>query len=175
MTAPQATGLAALAERIELWPIEKLRPYERNPRTHNEAQVDQIAASMVEFRWTNPVLVDAEGGILAGHGRLLAARKLGLVEVPVIRFEHLSEAQKRAYLIADNQLALQAGWSEELLAGELAWLRDECFDIDLVGFDATELERLLSLGDGESESDGAEDEVPEPLEEPVSKPGDLWV
>ena len=152
-TAPQATGLVALADRIELWPIDRLRPYERNPRTHSEAQVDQIAASMVEFGWTNPVLVDEQGGILAGHGRLLAARKLGLAEVPVIRFEHLSEAQKRAYLIADNQLALQAGWSEELLAGELAWLRDESFDLDLVGFDATELERLLAIADGEAGSE----------------------
>jgi hypothetical protein len=114
MAAPQAVGLVALADRIELWPTARLRPYERNPRTHSDAQVDQIAASMVEFGWTNPVLVDEQGGILAGHGRLLAARKLGLAEVPVIPFEHLSEAQKRAYLIADNQLALQAGclaWS----------------------------------------------------------------
>ena len=123
----------------------------------------------------NPILVDENAGILAGHGRLLAAGKLGLAEVPVIRFEHLSEAQKRAYLIADNQLALQAGWSEELLAQELAWLRNESFDLDLVGFDATELERLLAIVDGESASDEAEDEVPEPPEEPVSKPGDLWV
>jgi hypothetical protein len=136
--ALQSIGLVALAERIELWPIEKLRPYERNPRTHSEAQVDQIAASMIEFGWTNPILIDENAGILAGHGRLLAARKLGLAEVPVIRFEHLSEAQKRAYLIADNQLALQAGWSEELLAQELALLRDESFDLDLVGFDATD-------------------------------------
>ena len=173
--APLSAGLVALADRIELWPIDRLRPYERNPRTHSEGQVDQIAASMVEFGWTNPVLVDERGGILAGHGRLLAARKLGLAEVPVIRFEHLSEAQKRAYLIADNQLALQAGWSEELLAVELAWLRDESFDLDLIGFDATELERLLSIADGEAGSDEAEDEVPEPPEEPVSKPGDLWV
>ena len=173
--APQSTGLVALAERVELWPIDRLRPYERNPRTHSDAQVDQIAASMVEFGWTNPVLVDEQGGILAGHGRLLAARKLGLNEVPVIRFEHLSEAQKRAYLIADNQLALQAGWSEELLAAQLAWLRDESFDLDLVGFDATELERLLAIADGEAASGEAEDEVPEPPEEPVSKPGDLWV
>jgi DNA modification methylase len=173
--ALQSAGLVALADRIELWPIDQLRPYERNPRTHSEAQVDQIAASMVEFGWTNPVLVDEQGGILAGHGRLLAARKLRLAEVPVIRFEHLSEAQKRAYLIADNQLALQAGWSEELLAQELAWLRDESFDLDLIGFDATELERLLAIADGEAESDGAEDEVPEPPEDPVSKPGDLWV
>jgi ParB-like nuclease domain len=84
----RASGLVALADRIELWPIEKLRPYERNPRTHSDEQVDQLAASMVEFGWTNPVLVDEQGGILAGHGRLLAARKLGLAEVPVIRFEH---------------------------------------------------------------------------------------
>ena len=173
--APQSAGLVALADRIELWPIDRLRPYERNPRTHSEAQVDQIAASMVEFGWTNPILVDENAGILAGHGRLLAARKLGLAEVPVIRFEHLSEAQKRAYLIADNQLALQAGWDEALLAEELAWLRDERFDLDLVGFDATELERLLAIADGETASDEAEDEVPEPPEEPVSKPGDLWV
>jgi len=176
MTNAAAAGpLVALADRIELWPIDELRPYERNPRTHSDEQVDQIAASMVEFGWTNPVLVDEQGGILAGHGRLLAARKLELAEVPVIRFEHLSEAQKRAYLIADNQLALQAGWSEELLAAELAWLRDERFDLDLVGFDATELERLLAIADGESASEDAEDEVPEPPEEPVSKPGDLWV
>jgi DNA modification methylase len=173
--APHSAGLVGFAERIELWPNERLRPYERNPRTHSEAQVDQIAASMVEFGWTNPVLVDEQGGILAGHGRLLAARKLGLPEVPVIRFEHLSEAQKRAYLIADNQLALQAGWSEELLAEELAWLRDERFDLDLIGFDASELERLLAIADGEAASDEAEDDVPEPPEDPVSRPGDLWV
>ena len=146
--APQSAGLVALAERIELWPTARLRPYERNPRTHSDGQVDQIAASMVEFGWTNPVLVDEQGGILAGHGRLLAARKLGLAEVPVIRFEHLTEAQKRAYLIADNQLALQAGWDDALLAEELAWLRDERFDLDLVGFDASELERLLAIAEG---------------------------
>ena len=167
-------GLVALAD-IELWTIDRLHPYERNPRTHSDAQVDQIAASMVEFGWTNPVLVDEQGGILAGHGRLLAARKLGLDEVPVIRFEHLSEAQKRAYLIADNQLALQAGWSEELLAQELAWLRDERFDLDLVGFDASELERLLALADGGAAASEDEDEVPDPPEDPVSRPGDLWV
>jgi hypothetical protein len=167
--------LVALADRIELWPIDHLRPYERNPRTHSEAQVDQIAASMVEFGWTNPILIDESAGILAGHGRLFAARTLGLAEVPVIRFEHLSEAQKRAYLIADNQLALQAGWDDALLAEELAWLREERFDLDLVGFDASELERLLALADGDTAPDDAEDEVPEPPEDAVSKPGDLWV
>ena len=173
--ALHSAGLVALADRIELWPIDHLRPYERNPRTHSDEQVDQIAASMVEFGWTNPVLADEQGGILAGHGRLLAARKLGLAEVPVIRFEHLSAAQKRAYLIADNQLTLNSGWDDELLAAELAWLRDERFDLDLVGFDATELERLLALADGEAASDETEDEVPEPPEDPVSRAGDLWV
>jgi DNA modification methylase len=173
--APPSAGLVALAERIELWPIERLRPYERNPRTHSDAQVDQIAASVVEFGWTNPILIDESAGILAGHGRLLAARKLGLAEVPVIRFEHLSEAQKRAYILADNQIALQAGWDDALLTEELAWLRDERFDLDLIGFDASELERLLALADGEAASDEAEDEVPEPPEDPVSRPGDLWI
>jgi DNA modification methylase len=170
-----SAGLVALADRIELWPIDRLRPYERNPRTHSEAQVDQIAASMVEFGWTNPILVDENAGILAGHGRLLAARKLGVDEVPVIRFEHLSEAQKRAYILADNQIALQAGWDDALLAEELAWLRDERFDLDLIGFDASELERLLALADGDAASDEAEDEVSEPPEDPVSRPGDLWI
>jgi DNA modification methylase len=173
--APQSAGLAALAERIERWPIEKLRPYERNPRTHSEGQVDQIAASIVEFGWTNPILIEENAGVLAGHGRLLAARKLGLIEVPVIRFEHLSEAQKRAYILADNQIALQASWDDPLLAEELAWLRDERFDLDLIGFDASELERLLAIVDGETGSEEAEDEVPELPEEPVSRPGDLWV
>jgi hypothetical protein len=170
-----AGSLVALGDRIELWPIEKLRPYERSPRTHSEAQVDQIAASMVEFGWTNPILINEQGGILAGHGRLLAARKLGLAEVPVIRFEHLSEPQKRAYVLADNQIALQAGWDDALLAEEVAWLWDERFDLDLIGLDATELERLLAIADGEAGSDEGEDEVPEPPEEPLSKPCDLWV
>jgi len=129
-----ATRLTALAERIELWPLERLRPYERNPRTHGEDQVAQLAASMVEFGFTNPILVDETNGILAGHGRLMAARQLGLNEVPVVRLEHLSEAQKRAYIIADNQLANRAGWDAELLAEEVGWLRDERFDLDLLGF-----------------------------------------
>jgi DNA modification methylase len=169
-----ATRLTALAERIELWPVERLRPYERNPRTHGADQVAQLAASMVEFGFTNPILVDESNGILAGHGRLMAARQLGLKEVPVVRLEHLSEAQKRAYIIADNQLAATAGWDDELLAEEVGWLRDERFDLDLLGFDATELERLLSLDGGEAEAE-PEDEVPEPPKDPVTQPGDLWL
>ena len=133
--APQSAGLVALADRIELWPIDRLRPYERNPRTHSDAQVDQIAASMVEFGWTNPILVDENAGILAGHGRLLAARKLGLAEVPVIQFEHLTEAQKRAYLIADNQLALRRAGARSCWRQELAGY-GRGFDLDLIGFDA---------------------------------------
>jgi hypothetical protein len=117
MTATlQASGLVALADRIELWPIDRLRPYERNPRTHSDVQVDQIAASMVEFGWTNPVLVDEQGGILAGHGRLLAARKLSLAEVPVIRFEHLSEPYEIALpygLIPDHGQNLGPGRNNE--------------------------------------------------------------
>jgi ParB-like chromosome segregation protein Spo0J len=154
-----ATRLTALAERIELWPVERLRPHERNPRTHGADQVAQLAASMVEFGFTNPILVDESNGVLAGHGRLMAARQLGLAEVPVVRLEHLSEAQKRAYIIADNGLALQSAWDEEFLAEEIGWLRDERFDLDLLGFDATELERLLSLDGAEAEAE-PEDEVP---------------
>ena len=169
-----ATRLTALAERIELWPVERLRPYERNPRTHGADQVAQLAASMVEFGFTNPILVDESNGILAGHGRLMAARQLGLNKVPVVRLEHLSAAQKRAYVIADNQLAATAGWDEMLLAEEVGWLRDERFDLDLLGFDATELERLLSLDGGEAEAE-PEDEVPEPPTDPVTRPGDLWL
>jgi DNA modification methylase len=172
MNATPST-LTALAERLELWPIDRLRPYEGNPRTHSADQVAQIAASMVEFGFTNPILVDEADGILAGHGRLMAARELGLGEVPVVRLGHLTAAQKRAYVIADNQLALRAGWNEELLAEELAWLRDETFDLDLLGFDASELEALLTRSEGET--DATEDEVPEPPAEPISKPGDLWL
>src|SRR5436190_11610548 len=118
-----------IAQRIELWLLDKLIPYARNPRTHSDAQVAQIAASIAAFGFNNPILVDTDAGIIAGHGRLLAARKLHLKEVPVIILDHLTEAQKRAYIIADNQLALNAGWDETLLAAELAALQDEDFHI----------------------------------------------
>jgi DNA modification methylase len=130
---------------------------------------------MVEFGWTNPILIDETDGILAGHGRLQAAKHLGLSEVPVVQLSHLSEAQKRAYVIADNQLALQAGWDGQLLAEELSWLRDQEIDLGLTGFDDAEIERLLALAEGESGSDETEDEAPELPEEPVTRPGDLWV
>src|SRR5579885_2780870 len=161
------------ASKIEHWPIDKLIPYARNPRTHSDEQVARIAASIVEFGWTSPILVDTNAGILAGHGRLLAARKLGLKEAPVVVLDHLSETQKRAYILADNRLAELAGWDEELLRGELAGLRDADFDLELTGFDDAELDRLLAEEPQEGFTD--EDAVPEPLEEPVTQRGDLWI
>src|SRR5579884_3999381 len=161
------------ASKIERWPIDKLIPYARNPRTHSDEQVARIAASIVEFGWTSPILVDTNAGILAGHGRLLAARKLGLKEAPVVVLDHLSETQKRAYILADNRLAELAGWDEELLRGELAGLRDADFDLELTGFDDAELDRLLAEEPQEGFTD--EDAVPAPLEEPVTQRGDLWI
>jgi DNA modification methylase len=163
-----------VAQRIELWPLEKLIPYGRNPRTHSEAQVAQIAASVAEFGFNNPILVDTQAGIIAGHGRLLAARKLQLEHIPVIVLDHLSETQKRAYILADNQLALNAGWDEELLRMELAALQDEDFNVDLIGFEDEELARLLSAQDA-AEGLTDEDSVPELLQTPVSEVGDLWI
>ena len=135
-----------MAKRIELWPVDRLVPYARNPRTHSHEQVIQIAASIAEFGFTAPILVDSKAGIIVGHGRFLAARKLGLTEVPVIVLDYLSETQRRAYVIADNRLALNAGWDEELLGAELAALEKEGFDLGLTGFSDAELEALLEIG-----------------------------
>jgi DNA modification methylase len=154
-------------------PLGELIPYARNPRTHSDAQVAQIAASIREFGWTNPILVDGANGIIAGHGRVLAARKLDLERVPVIELGHMSEAQKRAYVLADNQLALNAGWDEALLRLELADLSELGFDLGLIGFAEGELERLLA-GDrrtGLTEDDDA----PALPEQAVTKVGDLWI
>ena len=163
-----------MAQRIEHWLLERLVPYVRNPRTHSDAQVAQIAASIAEFGFNNPILVDTKAGIIAGHGRLLAARKLQLREVPVIVLDHLTEAQKRAYIIADNQLALNAGWDEELLRIELTALQDEDFNINLIGFEDEELARLLA---DQETAQGLTDEdaVPETQQTLVSAHGDLWV
>jgi DNA modification methylase len=154
-------------------PLGELIPYARNPRTHTDAQVAQIAASIREFGWTNPVLVDGAAGIIAGHGRVLAARKLGLEQVPVIELGHMSEAQRRAYVLADNQLALNAGWDEALLRLELADLSDLGFDLGLIGFGAGELERLLA-GDGRTGLT-EDDEAPALPEQAITRPGDLWL
>ena len=163
--------------QIERWPLERLVPFARNPRTHTEEQVAQIAASIVEFGWTTPVLVGADGVVIAGHARLQAARKLGLREVPVIVLDHLSEAQRRALVIADNQLALAGtGWDEELLRGLLVDLRQDEFNLDLLGFSDEEIAGWLTQDPG-APQDGLteEDAVPEPLEEPVTRRGDLWI
>jgi DNA modification methylase len=154
-------------------PLCQLIPYARNPRTHTDAQVAQIAASIREFGWTNPVLVDGSSGIIAGHGRVLAARKLALERVPVIELAHMSEAQKRAYVLADNQLALNAGWDEALLRLELSDLSELGFDIGLIGFGAGELERLLTGGGRTGLTD--DDEAPALPEQAVTEPGDLWI
>lgn len=145
-------------QQIERVPLEALVPYARNSRTHSEAQVAQIAASIREFGFTNPVLIDADGGIIAGHGRVMAARKLGLKDVPCIALGHLTDAQKRAYVIADNKLALNAGWDEELLAVEFADLKDAGFDLELTGFSDEELQAMAGdvapLGDMPALRDG---------------------
>ena len=157
---------------IEHWPLDRLIPHARNARTHSDAQVAQIAGSIAEFGFVNPVLVGDDGVIVAGHGRVLAARSLDLTEAPVIVLAHLSPTQRRALMIADNQIAENAGWNEEMLAAELAALRDEDVDLGLLGFDEGELDRLL---DGAAEDGEDADEAPEPPADPVSRPGDLWI
>lgn len=159
--------------QIEQIGIATLIPFAKNSRTHSDAQVAQIAASIREFGFTNPVLIDEANGIIAGHGRVMAARKLKLTEVPCIRLAHLSDAQKRAYVIADNKLALNAGWDEAMLKLELADLKALDFDVDLTGFNTDEIDALLS----EKGTDGLTDpdDTPEPPVEPVTRPGDVWV
>ena len=153
-------------------PLASLTPYARNARTHSGAQVAQIAASIAEFGFTNPILVDGEHGVIAGHGRLLAARKLGMTEVPTIELSHLTPAQKRAYVLADNRLALNAGWDEDLLRIELGDLRTEGFDLGLTGFDPDEIALFLDARTG-GLSDP--DDVPEVPAIPVSRVGDVWL
>lgn len=164
-----------LAQRIELWPLARLKPYDRNARTHSDEQVTKIAASLAEFGFTNPILVDSADGIIAGHGRLMAARELGLPEVPVIVLDHLSDAQRRAYILADNRLALDAGWDDAMLAAELATLQDDGFELELTGFSEEELADLLEDAEAEQMPEGDPDEIPEPPAQPVTVPGDVWV
>jgi len=141
---------AQMAKRIESWPIARLIPYAKNPRMHSPEQIDKIARSIETFGFTNPILVDENDGILAGHGRLAAAQKLGLVQVPVVPLDNLSEDQKRLYIIADNRIALDAGWDPQLLAGELAELAQEDIDLTLTGFEEDEIEDLIAGADGEA-------------------------
>jgi DNA modification methylase len=161
--------------QIERWPLEQLIPYARNPRTHTEEQVAQIAASIAEFGFFNPVLVGADGVIIAGHARVMAARKLGMGEVPVIVLDHLSQAQRRALVIADNRLAQNAGWDEEMLRVELEALREDDFHLDLLGFEDAEIEALLAQPDEAVTGNTDEDAVPETLDAAVTVPGDVWI
>ena len=157
---------------------ERLVPYARNARTHPGWQIAQIAASIAEFGFCNPILVGGDGVIIAGHGRLLAAQQLGLAEVPVIELGHLSEVQRRALVIADNKIAENAGWDEDLLRTELAALQTDGFDLDVVGFSEAELDELMAGFDpdtGLPAQLGDPDFVPEPPAEPISRPGDLWI
>lgn len=161
--------------QIENQPIDRLIPYARNSRTHSEEQVAQVAASIREFGFTNPVLIDGEGGIIAGHGRVMAARKLGLADVPCIRLAHLSDAQKRAYIIADNKLALNAGWDDEMLALEFQDLQGMGFDLELTGFGMDDIGELLAELDAMPEGNTDADETPAVQVEVKSQPGDVWL
>jgi len=160
---------------IEWKDVQGLTPYARNSRTHSDEQVAQICASIKEFGWTNPILIDDELTIIAGHGRLLASQRLSLKEVPTITLTGLTEAQKRAYVIADNRLALNAGWDNDMLAIELKDLADEGFDLDLTGFDTKEIDALLAEADKIEDGLTDEDAVPELPEVPTSVLGDVWI
>ena len=162
-----------MTPKIESRLVADLIPYAANSRTHSDAQVAQIAASIKEFGWTNPILIDGENTIIAGHGRLLAARKLGMEDVPAIILDHLSKAQQRALVIADNQLALNAGWDIDMLKAEIEDLKLEDFDLGLLGFDDKFLDGLLEQEPSEGMTD--EDAVPEVPETPKTVLGDVWV
>ena len=161
------------ADKVEKWAIDKLIPYARNARTHSDEQVAQIAASIKEWGWTTPVLVDEHGGIIAGHGRTLAAQKLKMAEVPVMVAKGWSDAKKRAYVLADNKLALNAGWDNEMLALELGEIGDLGFDLDLTGFTAEEIAALTPEQIEPGLTD--EDAVPEVPEQPITVLGDVWL
>lgn len=162
-----------IQEKIEMLPVSFLVPYAKNARTHSPDQVEQIAASMREFGFTNPVLIDGEGGIVAGHGRVLAARSIGVVSVPCLRVDWLTEAQKKAYILADNRLAMNAGWDNEILSAELRDLQADGFHLDLLGFSNEELDTLLGTSD---DLTGQDPEDCPPVESvPVSVPGDIWL
>jgi len=161
------------ATKIEWLSVETLIPYAKNARTHSDEQVAQIAGSIKEFGFNNPVLVDKDNSVIAGHGRLMAARKLGMDKVPVVQLGHMTEAQKKAYIIADNKLALNAGWDSVMLSAELQELEELGFDLDILGFDSKEIDKLLAPEVTEGLVD--EDDVPEMPPEPRTKLGDIYI
>jgi hypothetical protein len=172
---PPKAPQPVMPDKLERWPIERLVPYERNARTHSAEQVAQIAASIQEFGFTNPILVASDDGILAGHGRLAAAKDLGLREVPVVVLDHLTPTQRQAYVLADNKLALNAGWDDSILSAELAGLQLEEFDLSLLGWSDDELLGLMPEVEELPREDADADAVPEAPAEPVTKPGDVWL
>ncbi len=165
-----------MTPQIRMVAVDSLIPYAKNARTHSDEQVTQIASSIREFGFNNPILVDGHRGVVSGHARLLASRKLEMVDVPVIELAHLTETQKRAYILAENRLSLNAGWDSELLSLELADLQDAGFDVGLIGFDDAEIQALLAADTdaGTDALDDAVDDVPTPPVTPVSRTGDIW-
>ena len=164
-----------LVDKVAHWPTARLVPYARNARTHSEEQVAQIAASIVEFGFTNPILAGSDGVIVAGHGRLAAAQKLGLESVPVVVLDHLTPTQRRALIIADNRIAENAGWDDAMLRIELQSLQEDGFNLDITGFDADALAELMAGEETTVDGNTDEDAVPEVSETPISRPGDIWV
>ena len=178
LTGPAKDCQVWPADAVERRPVETLIPYARNARTHSPEQISQIAASIREWGWTVPVLIAEDGGIIAGHGRVLAARQLGIATVPVMVARGWSDARKKAYVLADNRLALSAGWDEDLLKVELADLRVEVFDLGLTGFGVDELDLLLAPGandDDASDGDDVANDVPDPVCDPAVRVGDIWL
>ena len=165
--------MTQLLSQITLKPLAALRPYDRDARTHSKKQIKQIASSIERFGFTNPVLVSDDGQIVAGHGRVAAAKLLGMVEVPTIALSHMSEAERRAYVIADNKLALNAGWDKEILAIELQGLIDLDFNVELTGFSLAEID--LVLDDALAADASSADAIPHVLGQPVSQTGDVWI
>lgn len=160
---------------IEYRALDALIPYSRNSKQHSEAQVAQIAASIREFGWGAPILIDGKNNVIAGHGRLLAARKLGMSDVPVVALDHLTDTQRRALILADNKIGENASWEDELLGLELADLKDTGFDLALTGFSPEEWDALIAGEDASEDGLTDDDAVPEVTENPVSRTGDIWL
>ncbi|WP_227657712.1 ParB/Srx family N-terminal domain-containing protein, partial [Candidatus Magnetaquicoccus inordinatus] len=170
-----------MAQTIEIWQVDRLIPYSNNARTHTDEQVAMMAASIKEFGFTNPIQVDSKDGIIAGHCRLMAARKLGLEQVPVIILDHLSDAQRRALILADNKLSELAGWDWAMIAVERDRLIEDGYDVEVIGFTDEDLAHIAdglldgSEADGAGGDEGGEESIPEPPKNPVTRTGDLWI
>lgn len=171
-----------LANRMEMWPIARLYPYEKNARRHSDAQIAQIAASMLEFGVNSPLLISAEGMVIAGHGRLQAAKKIGLEKLPVVVLDHLTPLQRRAYILADNKIAEGAGWDTDLLASELRALEEADLNLEMLGFSEKELEAFLPDWPethpediDQRDENPQQEEIPSPPAHPVTLPGDIWI